>query len=219
MNIYQLLEKHSPVKTIKVKNDEPPWMSNEIRLMLNKRDKARVKSLKTKDPYDCKLFKELRNQTKQQCRNARVKYYHEVFDGNKSPSKLWATIRSLGMGKPRKNCADNFPVSAYELNKHYLNVPKIDYTELAKETEAIYNEMDCDTELDNLFHFKFVPAKDIHKIIMNFKSIAVGVDGISLTFVKMFQDVIIYVLEHILNFCLQSSVFPSLWKCANQRSN
>jgi len=128
---------------------------------------------------------------------------------------MWASIRSLGMGKSKQSLSDSCPVSADELNKHYLNVYKIDDKELALETETFYEAMKCDTDPDNLFHFKFVPAQEIHKIIMNFKSNAVGVDGISLRFVKLFLDSIILVLEHILNFCLQSGVFPSLWKLAN----
>jgi len=213
--VLELLDTHAPVKTIKIKKEQPPWMTDEIRITLDERDKARAKSLQTKSPSDCKYYKKLRNHAKQQCRNAKVKYYHEIFKGNKSPSKMWATVRSVGIGKAKQNTADDFPVSANELNEHYLNVSKIEDEDITAKTECYYNSIDCDINNDNLFHFKFVPAHDIKKIIMGMKSNAIGVDGISIQFIKMFLDEIIFVLEHIFNYCLQSSVFPSLWKLAN----
>jgi len=212
--ILKLLDKHAPVKTIKVKENEPPWMNNEIRSMLNKRDKARDASLKSKNLCDKEVYVSLRNKAKQECRNAKMRYYHGIFDGDKSTSKMWATIRSMGMGKARQGC-HQFPISANELNAHYLNVSKIEDKDLASETEAFYEKKDCDTAFDNLLHFKFVPAHDIYKTIMNFKSNAVGVDGISLKFVKIILSAITFVLEHVMNYCLQSGVFPSLWKRAN----
>ncbi|XP_034240159.1 uncharacterized protein LOC117644657 [Thrips palmi] len=180
--LLQLFEKHVPIRNVCVKNDEPPWMSDDLRDMIEERDKARVKSLKTSDPEDC---------------------------------QIWASIRQLGIGKKKQAKVSDFPVSANELNDHYLNVSKVDHPELGTATEQLYNCDNGDSDPDNVFHFKFVPALDIYKIVSGFKSNAVGVDGVSLRFVKLFLDEIVFVLEHIINFCLQSSVFPSLWKCAN----
>jgi len=213
--LLQLFEKHVPIRNVSVKNDEPPWMSGDLRVMIEERDKARVKSLKTNDPEDCKLHKNLKNKTKQQIRNAKVRHYQGIFNKNESSSKIWACIRQLGIGKKKQVKVSDFPVSANELNDHYLNVSKLDDPELGTATEQRYNCDNGDIDADNVFHFKFVPALDIYKIISGFKSNAVGVDGVSLRFVKLFLDEIVFVLEHIINFCLQSSVFPSIWKWAN----
>lgn len=183
--------------------------------MIDERDKARVKALKTKDPADFKLHKSLKNKTKQEIRNCKVRYYHSIFDANESPSKIWASIRKLGIGKSKQNLSSDFPVTANELNRHYLNVSKIDDPVLAAATETSYGEQNCNVDFDNLFFFKFVPPHDICKILRGFKSNAVGGDTISLTFIKLVLDERAFVLEHIFNYCLQSGVFRSLWKCAN----
>jgi len=213
--LLQLLDKHAPIRTVKVKNDNPPWMSNELRVMIDERDKTRVKSLRTKDPKDCELHKNLKNKTKQQIRNAKIRYYHQIFNANQSPSKIWANIRKMGIGKAKQNKINDFPISANELNCHYLNVSKVEDPEQAAAAEQFYSEDKGNIDPDNLFYFHFVPAQDICRIIRGFKSNAVGVDGVSVRFIKLFLDEIAFVLEHIFNYCLQSSVFPSLWKWAN----
>lgn len=207
----ELIDKHAPVKTFSAKNNASPWMNNEIRRLIDLRDKSRDKFLKSKATQDFGVYKSLRNKTKQEIRNAKIRYYHEIFKDNQSPNKMWANIRSLGIGKAKLNVND-FPVTPNDLNNHYLNVSKIENQSLAEETELMYSS---DYDFNKAFHFKFVTALEIKNIIVGIKSNAVGVDGVSIKFLKLILDVVMYVLEHIFNYCLQSSVFPSVWKCAN----
>ncbi|KAJ1519220.1 hypothetical protein ONE63_011174 [Megalurothrips usitatus] len=183
--LLDLVDKHAPVKKLKVKNNQPPWMNDEIRSLIDKRDGARGKALSTNNSEDC---------------------------------KVWANIRKLGISKTKSERIVDFPASANALNQHYLNVSKIENQILAAEAEFLYNERSSNVNLDNLdnlFYFKFVPAHDIVKIVNSFKSDAVGVDGVSRKFILLFLDAVAFVLEHVINYCLQSGVFPSLWKCAN----
>lgn len=211
--IRKLMEKHSPIKTFKAKNNSSPWMDGEISKLINERDKARLKAKKSKTPGDYSAFKMLRNKTKQEIRNAKLRYYHDIFKDNPSPGKLWNGIRSLGIGRSNQsNSTVDFPVSANELNEHYLSVSRIENEELAKEAESGYSTQ---YDFDKAFHFKFVTAHEIHKIIQGIKSNAVGPDGVTMKFLRLILNEVKYALEHIFNYCLQSGVFPSEWKCAN----
>ncbi|KAK3921950.1 RNA-directed DNA polymerase from mobile element jockey [Frankliniella fusca] len=211
--ILLLLNRHAPIKSFSAKNHGSPWMNADIRKMIDLRDRARQKSIKSKTAVDFATYKSLRNKAKQQIRNAKIKYYHSIFNNYPSPNKLWSNIRSLGIGKSMPTDVNSLPVSANDLNEHYLSVSSIENCDLADETEKLYSTNEYD--LDNVFHFKFVTAHDIYKIITDIKSNAVGIDGVSIKFLKLILKEIVYILEHIFNYCLQSGVFPSTWKCAN----
>jgi hypothetical protein len=60
-----------------------------------------------------------------------------------------------------------------------------------------------------------VLPEDIARVLNAIKSNAKGVDMISIIFLKLCLPALLPVLEHLFNYSLQNSVFPSLWKLAN----
>ena len=208
-----LMDKHAPVKSFKVKNDPTPWMTKEIRRLISKRNKARRRHSKNKTDENYARFKRLRNATKQAIRNSKVKYYHSILNSSSS-KKVWQGIRSLGI-KTRSNCMvqNNFPVNPNDLNKHYASVSSVENPDLVKDVVNEYaGRMECNEEK---FHFKYVYPNEIKNAIHSITSKAVGIDGISVVFLKIALDMLLPVIEHLFNFCLQSSVFPKVWKMAN----
>ncbi|KAK3924266.1 Phosphatidylserine decarboxylase proenzyme 2 [Frankliniella fusca] len=172
--ITALLDKYAPVKTFTAKNNAAPWMTVDISKLMKCRDKARRKHLKSNHAVDYEYFRQLRNKVKQQIRNAKVRYYHSIFDGNPSPKKMWSTIRSLGIAGGGIRNVKEYPVSADSLNEHYLNVSSIDDENLAKTTICRYENLpNCEREL---FHFKYVTPEDIKSVINSITSSAVGAD-------------------------------------------
>ena len=177
------------------------------------RDKARKKYLKSNHVEHYENFRNLRHKVKQQIRNDNVRYFHSIFDGNPNPKKMWSTIRSLGISNNAIRNVKEYPVSADSLNEHYLNVSSVDDENLARTTLKGYEDLpECEREL---FHFKYVTPEEIRTAINSITSSAVGVDGIPVSFLKLMLDEILVVLVHIFNHCLQSGVFPSIWKSAN----
>lgn len=83
-----LYEKHAPLKEIKVKKEENPWMTRKILNMLNRRDRARKKFIRTKCPIAKELFCQLRNQCKTTCKSAKDKYFYSSFSGKHSSKEV-----------------------------------------------------------------------------------------------------------------------------------
>ena len=208
-----LMDKHAPMKTVKVKHNSTPWMTRDILKLISKRNRARKKHIKYKTEASYKYFRELRNRTKQAIRNAKIKYYHKVLN-NSSSKTVWKGIRSLGIKtKSTKENITDLPVNVNELNDHYASVSSIDDAEAVEAEINMYAKKPC-PDYDK-FYFAYVCPLEIKNAISSIKSNAVGVDGISVTFLKLILDKVIIIIEHIFNFCLQSGLFPEVWKMSN----
>ncbi|KAJ1531399.1 hypothetical protein ONE63_000080 [Megalurothrips usitatus] len=205
-----LMDKHAPVRTKYVKRPSAPWFTCDILQMISDRNDARLRFLDTKDPNDLENFRVLRNKTKQVIKNAKTKYYHNVFDNIKTSKDLWSHINNLS-SRNKEASVPNVPPN--ELNQHYLKVSTVSDDNLLHSTMLHYDNLPAKN--GESFHFKYVTPLDIIKAINDVKSKAQGVDNISITFLKICIIEITTVLEHIFNFSLQSSVFPSDWKSAN----
>lgn len=62
------------------------------------------------------------------------------------------------------------------------------------------------------FAFSNVTSVDVARAINSVKLKSIGLDGISLTFVKMILPFVLLLLTHIVNFAFTSSTVPRVWK-------
>lgn len=60
------------------------------------------------------------------------------------------------------------------------------------------------------FNFSYIGADSLLAVIIRITSGAIGIDGISIQMVKLPLHVILPVLLHICNFCLQLGTFPNI---------
>lgn len=210
--VMHLINKHAPLKKIKIKNKNEPWMDGNIHELIHKRDEARKKWLKGKKEEDHEIFRIARNRTKQAIRNSKIKYFHKLFDSSKNIKDTWKAIKSLGAKKSKqKNFTTN--INANDLNKYYIDVGKPRNEEPAK--NATENYLSQEKPNYETFHFRYILPHEIKNSINSITSSAIGPDHIPIKFIKIAIDQFIPVLEHLFNFCLQSSVYPIVWKMAN----
>ena len=93
--VSELMDKFVPVNFFKVKHKGTPWMNKGILKLISKRNGAWGKYKNNKSDTSFNIYKSLRNKVKQAIRNAKIKYYHEIF-GSNSSKDIWNSIRSLG---------------------------------------------------------------------------------------------------------------------------
>ena len=209
-----LFDKCIPLKSVCIKKYTAPWMTDELTRLLKERDKLRKVFSRTKDPNDFELFRISRNKAKQQCRNAKVKYFNDVFEKCDNGKDMWSVIYSLGLGK--NESTNDINVSPDDLNKHFSKVSSVQFAEKVETVKANYVK-DCVTHFDDRLYFKYVTPENIINAVNSFTSNALGVDLISVRFVKICLLLILPVLEHIFNYSMQNSCFPDLWKLSNIR--
>ncbi|KAJ1526320.1 hypothetical protein ONE63_009469 [Megalurothrips usitatus] len=203
-----------PLKTSRVKHCDSPWLTDELKDLFKERDRLRKVYACTKDPNDFEKFRKARNKAKQLGRNAKVKYFNTLFENCENGRDMWTAIHSLGLGK--KETTDEFNVPADELIKHFTKVCTVKYAERTENMLKNYEKVD-QTHCDDRFYFKYVTPENIVNAVISIKSNAVGVDLISVKFVKLCLPLILPVLVHIFNYSLQNGCFPELWKMGNIR--
>jgi len=210
--LLDLMDKHAPLITLTLKKSSQPWMTSEIRSLMKTRDKIRAKYLRTKKPEIKENFKLLRNQVKQKIRNAKAVFYYGKFSTGDS-KKLWATVRSLNITSTPSKVEP--VISSDKLNCHYASVSSVHYPDQISECIKKYVSQTADRKIDDKFHFKYILPEEIINSVNSIKSNAKGVDQIPIAFLKLCLILLLPVLDHLFNFCLQNSKFPSMWKMAN----
>lgn len=216
--LLEVYDTHVPLKTVKSMHKPTPWMTNEIRLMIENRDKLytnyakyKKKELFAKAEEVWNLFKKARNKVKQTIRNSKKRHLYSLFSGAKSNKILWNEVKKMGMMKSVcKN--EELVVTANELNEHYVNVARTSDFLTTANAIRYYNNQSVNVK--DVFDFKYVSPLDIKKAIATITSQATGFDNVSIATVKLCGDVLVPAIEHIFNYCLQNSVFPSRWKLA-----
>lgn len=67
--ILNLFDLHAPVKTVRITKPKAPWLTDNIQLMIDLRDKALARFKKSRNPAHFNYYKELRNFTTNAIRN------------------------------------------------------------------------------------------------------------------------------------------------------
>ena len=98
----EVLDRHAPIRTIKVGNRPKPFVTDEILGLMKTRDKWRKQARKTKDPLAWAAYKSLRHEVKRKLKIAEREYVAEQIKQNpNNPRCVWKTIRSCIPKKSR----------------------------------------------------------------------------------------------------------------------
>uniref|UniRef100_A0A1B6KKS7 Reverse transcriptase domain-containing protein n=1 Tax=Graphocephala atropunctata TaxID=36148 RepID=A0A1B6KKS7_9HEMI len=158
---------------------------------------------------DWNAYKRLRNQTQQQIRNAKVRFYYRSLAKQQSTKTLWAKLKDLGIGKSAQDIP--IPINLNTINDHFVNIP-VDLTGARDYVTELENIPCCGSE--DRFSFTPVTEADVLGAIMRMTSNAVGVDKIPIRFIKDTLPITLPIITAIFNKSLMSSVFPEIWKSA-----
>lgn len=212
--VLALYDKHAPMKIVTAKNRPVPWMTSQIRNLIKKRDSARRKYNKTRDPEDYEVFRRKRNHTKQMIRNVKIKYIHGLFANCRNSSECWKAAKTLGVGSSKlQSNSYELPMTADELNQHFIASGE------SQDIDRIHNSIQhyysLPARVKEKFYFEYVHPETIVKAISSIRTQAKGPDNIPIFFINKCLHVFLPSLEHIYNFSLQNSIFPSEWKLSN----
>ena len=73
-----------------------PWITSELKKLMYRRDRLKIKALRTGDPSDRSNFKKLRNEVNNSIKNAKKSYYYKTFETyNGNSCKTWETITEV----------------------------------------------------------------------------------------------------------------------------
>ncbi|XP_026325049.1 uncharacterized protein LOC113234040 [Hyposmocoma kahamanoa] len=96
--ILTIFDKHAPLQVVRVKHFPAPWLTPDIKEVMERRNRARIRLRKNPTKINNEAYIELRNRCNKLCRSARRKHIHSTIEGCPH-TKMWKYLKSLGIGK------------------------------------------------------------------------------------------------------------------------
>ena len=159
-------------------------------------------------------------------RQAKIQYYAEQFDKNKSNIRhTWSTIKEiLNKCKNKRDSSASFTINGQDIDDKYdiANQFNSFFASVAanisggiinhgSKTVSSYLKQ----RIECSFQFECVGVSDVKKVIQNLASKnSSGHDGISARFLKKILEIITPPLTHIINRSLCTGIFPDRLKIA-----
>lgn len=101
-NIETLFNTFVPLQSNRIRSNQKPWFTTEIKRLMVDRDYAysRWKRYKTSNLHE--TFRKTRNNVTKVIRVAKSKYYSEKFANLNDTKNIWKTIKEIGIGNNKK---------------------------------------------------------------------------------------------------------------------
>ncbi|KAI5707997.1 hypothetical protein M8J77_014311 [Diaphorina citri] len=205
--VISLFDKHAPFQTFLAKRKPNPWMSLEIKNMLNRRDRARRSFVQTRSTTKFERFRTTRNRAKQLIRNAKLRYAHTLFPPQLTQDEFHKNVKKILPNT--KVC--NILHSPDELVESFSSVPQPPPS-LVESTSSHYSALPPPAGLD--FSFEEFTYSDLLKCLKKGHPSSMGYDQIPLSYITRMSDIVAPPILHIFNFSISNKVYPEIWKRA-----
>ena len=115
-----IINKHAPFKTVQVTKPSTPWLTNEIKSLMDYRDKLKAVCNYTNAAEDITKFKDARNKVSHAVKKAQLAHLSKTVDGNVKNSKKFFDQLKLNNIVGSKNNNSECKHSATYLNQTFL---------------------------------------------------------------------------------------------------
>lgn len=209
--IILLFNKHAPLKPFRCKNKHYPWITDVIKIMMEKRNAARKRALASKKETHFEYYKSLRNYTNASIHRERTAYFNTYINSNSDNSKkMWNHLKATTLLDDP--CIINIPPNLKKpdsVNDFFLKLPDDDTVD-----ENLLKWFRDNKFSSNVFTMDMCTSNDVLKIINNIKSNAFGYDTITVNMLKMTLPRTLDLVTFIINKSIHTNVFPNQWKIA-----
>ena len=115
--LLNVFDSHAPKITKKIKGKPAPWLTSNVKCLMNERDKLLRKSRRSKLSSDIINYKQKHNAVNIAIRQAKSTYYKDLLKENAgNPNKFWKTVKLIYPTKSKKqNPTQSFQVDEKDL--------------------------------------------------------------------------------------------------------
>lgn len=217
----EICDRHAPMRTMRVRVNQPDWITSEYHSLRHDRDQARVKAEKSKDKQDWNRAKKLRNKCNEMLLKLKKQYISDQVKENKdNPKGLWKTLKKLLPPKVKSDIRElsvdgnlqSKPANiANILNDYFATIGEKLAATFTNTLSYVFNNN------EQRRNFTFTPITK--KFVLNeLKRLnankATGIDGIPARLLKTAAPRICESLSEILNLSIQSTEVANEWKTA-----
>ena len=218
----QIADKHAPRRSRRVKTDQQPWLTDEIKKLSYHRDYLKRKAVKLNSSWFHSAYKKCRNEVTKQIKKAKIRYFKTNLQNSKRSKESWkfinkllnktqktTTINNIKMGE--KNITDNEGISN-AFNNFFIEVgPKL----ASNIPPSDVNPIELVRHSNKEFNFTPITKTELAAAINQLHiNKAPGLDNISNKLIKAAGNAIHDSLLSMYNVKLATGVFPEALKVA-----
>ena len=211
----ECIERHAPLKRMKVTRPPAPWMnSDQIRKLQAERDKLGREAHEKNTDDSWNAFREVRNKIKSIINKSKRSFVTNALS-SKRPKEVWRIIHRILHPSPKPLQADPDRLNEFfiKTNERTLGTKPNERSDLI---ELVHSFSEKPLPFRFSFKLRCVTIQDVDQEISKLRSdTSTGMDQIPVKFVKLAKDYISGPITHIINRCIVTSSFPKLWKLAS----
>ena len=228
-----MLDSHAPTKRSRVRGDQLPWITPEIKLHISRRCQLYRAFRKNPSAENWDAFKRQRNKVTSLKSKALRCYFVSAKSNKSSPREFWRKLKPLLPNTRRSYLGKitliengqvhNKPQEVAEIFNNYFAESGLSHSLALPESELdkhpsvnLINEIADDQDQEFSFSFQPVTAKYVLDLLLNLNgSKATGLDGIPPRLLKAYAPALATPLTRLINYCLEQSCWISEWKSSN----
>ena len=218
------INKHAPIIEKWVKGRFCPWLSPELKNLMNTRDKLHRKARKTNTETDWIAYKQLKNRCNNAVKQAKYEYHRNLQDETcNNPKKFWRVIKNIFPKASSKqtsldeDCTTDtktvankfckfFSTMAFKLKQKSMPLRNFTWGKPPAQSKVRTNKQ---------FEFTYVSKIFVEKQLKALKrGKSPGHDNIPPGILKDAASELATPLSYIINLSLRTGVVPSKWKIA-----
>ena len=207
-----IINKHAPFRTFRVTRPASPWLNDNIKKLMDTRDKYKNKFNIDNNPATEEIYKSLRNDVSHAIRQEKIKAFNENINNKIKDSKQFhKALKNFTVVESSFNNHDQCKIDPNVLNSSFV-----------KNNNSLVDDELVNDEINEIsknairpsFSFVEVSEHDVIKMVQSIKTNACGIDGISAYFLKLGIQHSVYAFTNILNTSIIYKKFPTRWKYA-----
>ena len=205
--ILNLIDMFAPSKTVNLKRPPAPWITQDVRRLMRKRDSAFLKFKRAATPELKSNFKsrynQLRRETLQLLCHEEKAYFNSI--SNRSSKDFWNKLQAAGINSDNTSALDPSVFNDPDLINNFFvdSIPTMN----ASNTLPVAAIPHTDT-----FNFNPISDLDLYNIVAKIKLTSAASDGISGKMLLICLPYCFSYITHIINESFLTSNFPSAWK-------
>ena len=223
----RLINKHAPLKKLRIKNRTNPWFSRELADLLHKRNKQWSLARRSQTAENWLSFRVLRNKCKALVRKSKAEHYLSLTaDTANNHSSFWRVVKTLqqkgAAGPPPKIRVGDSLISdkksmSNAFNTHFKRAGHLfDELNAGLPQQTVHENTGSPAQNDFDFNFSPILVTDVLRALSTLDpKKSSGPDGLDPYFLRLSAMVIAQPITDIFNLSLSTQSLPEVWKQAH----
>ena len=215
----QVIEKHAPLRQIRVSEKYCPWIHSDLKNLIRTRDRLKRSAVKHKSQHLMNSYKQYRNRTNALNKALKKQYFSDKINSSKGNMKdSWQTLNHLlnkrspstnivSLKESNQTIFDKQSISN-KMNEYFFSIGEKLAADIAHTSNPLLSNEISVNGGGRIFDFREINERDIHDAMFKIKvKKNFGNDNISGYFLKIAFPYVSRILMLVFNTSIETSTF------------